>query len=169
MFSIIAAVSNSNGIGKNGKIPWNEPADMKFFKEITSTVNDKTKHNAIIMGRLTYESLKGRTLPNRRNIVISSECNNRIDWFSSLQSAMDYLWYDKSIEQILVIGGGQLYKEAIKHRGCKELYINKIDTSIECDVFFPSIDSDIYELCNERKLTENITTLYYRNKFPKWG
>jgi dihydrofolate reductase len=98
MFSIIAAVSNSNGIGKNGKIPWNEPADMKFFKEITSTVNDKTKHNAIIMGRLTYESLKGRTLPNRRNIVISSECNNRIDWFSSLQSAMDYLWYDKSIE-----------------------------------------------------------------------
>lgn len=121
------------------------------------------------MGRLTYESLKGRTLPNRRNIVISSECNNRIDWFSSLQSAMDYLWYDKSIEQIFVIGGGQLYKEAIKHRGCMELYINKIDTSIECDVFFPSIDSDIYELCNERKLTENITSLYYRNKFPKWG
>ena len=169
MFSIIAAVSNTNGIGKNGQIPWNEPIDMKFFKEITSKVDNPSKRNAIIMGRLTYESLKGRNLPNRRNIVISSECNNHIDWFGSLQSAMDYLWYDKNIERIFVIGGGKLYNEAIKHRGCMELYINKIDTSVECDVFFPPIDEDKYELCRENKLSDNVTTLYYRNRFPKWG
>jgi dihydrofolate reductase len=169
MFSIIAAVSNTNGLGKNGQIPWNEPVDMKYFKEITSKVTDATRQNAIIMGRRTYESLKGRTLQNRRNIIISSDCNNKIDWFTSLQSAMDYLWYDKSIEKIFVIGGGQLYQEAIRHRGCNELYINRINTDIECDVFFPEINDDTYELCSERVLSERVTALHYRNRYPKWG
>ena len=169
MFSIIAGISNTNGIGKNGQIPWNEPIDMKYFKQITSTVDDTSRQNAIIMGRRTYESLNGRNLPTRRNIVISSECNNRIDWFASLQSAMDYLWYDKSIEKIFVIGGGRLYEEAIRHRGCMELYINRIDTSEECDVFFPDIDTTIYELRSEQKLSTNITALYYRNRYSKWG
>jgi dihydrofolate reductase/thymidylate synthase len=169
MFSIIAAVSNTNGLGKNGQIPWNEPVDMKYFKEITSKVSDATRQNAIIMGRRTYESLNGRTLPNRRNIVISSDCNNTIDWFTSLQSAMDYLWYDKSIEKIFVIGGGQLYQEAIRHRGCNELYINLINTDAECDVFFPEINNDTYELCSEHALSERVTARHYRNKYPKWG
>jgi dihydrofolate reductase/thymidylate synthase len=169
MFSIIAAVSDTNGIGKNGKIPWNEPVDMKFFKEITSTVTGSSRQNAIIMGRKTFESLNGRKLPNRRNIVISSDCNNQIDWFNSLQSAMDYLWYDKSIGKIFVIGGGQLYQEAIRHRGCNELYINRIHTDTECDVFFPDINADVYELRHERILSPNITALYYRNKYTKWG
>jgi dihydrofolate reductase/thymidylate synthase len=169
MFSIIAAVSNTNGIGKNGKIPWNEPVDMKYFKAITSTVTDPARQNAIIMGRKTYESLNGRNLPNRRNVVISSDCKNKINWFTSLQSAMDYLWYDKSIEKIFVIGGGQLYQEAIRHRGCNELYINHINTDAECDVFFPEINNDTYELCSENALSPNISALYYRNRFPKWG
>jgi dihydrofolate reductase len=169
MFSIIAAVSKTNGIGKNGQIPWNEPLDMKYFKDITSTVTDTTRHNAIIMGRKTYESLNGRNLPNRRNIVISSDCNNKINWFTSLQSAMDYLWYDKRIEKIFVIGGGQLYQEAIRHRGCNELYINRINTDAECDVFFPEINNDTYELCSERVLSERVTALHYRNRYPKWG
>ena len=169
MFSIIAAVSNTNGIGKNGQIPWNEPVDMKYFKTITSTVTDTARQNAIIMGRRTYESLNGRNLPNRRNVVISSECKNKIDWFTSLQSAMDYLWYDKSIEKIFVIGGGQLYQEAIRHRGCNELYINRINTDAECDVFFPDINNDIYELRSEQVIASNVTALYYRNRFPKWG
>ena len=169
MFSIIAAVSSTNGIGKNGHIPWNEPADMKYFKEITSAVTDPSRQNAIIMGRKTYESLNGRKLPNRRNIVISSDCNNRIDWFTSLQSAMDYLWYDKCIEKIFVIGGGHLYQEAIRHRGCSELYINRIISHAECDVFFPEINDDIYELRSEKVIAPNVTALYYRNKYPKWG
>ncbi len=169
MFSIIAAISNANGIGKNGKIPWNEPVDMKYFKEITSKVTDESRQNAIIMGRRTFESLNGRSLPNRRNIIISSDCNNKIDWFTSLQSAIDYLWYDKSIEKIFVIGGGQLYQEAIRHRGCNELYINRINTDAECDVFFPDISEDVYELRSEQPLSSSVTALHYRNKYPKWG
>ena len=169
MFSIIAAVSNTNGIGKNGQIPWNEPVDMKYFKDITSTVTDTTRHNAIIMGRKTFESLNGRKLPNRRNIVISSYCDNRIDWFTSLQSAIDYIWYDKSIEKIFVIGGGQLYQEAIKHRGCMELYINRVNTDAECDAFFPDIDNTTYELRSEHELSPRVSALYYRNRYPKWG
>ena len=169
MFSIIAAVSNINGIGKDGHIPWNEHVDMKYFKEITTTVTDSSRQNAIIMGKKTYESLNGRNLPNRRNVVISSDCNNKINWFTSLQSAIDYLWYDKSIEKIFVIGGGQLYQEAIRNRGCNELYINRINNNEDCDVFFPEINNDIYELCSEHVLSPNVTALYYRNKYPKWS
>jgi dihydrofolate reductase len=68
-----------------------------------------------------------------------------------------------------VIGGGQLYQEAIRHRGCNELYINLINTDAECDVFFPEINNDTYELCSERALSERVTARHYRNKYPKWG
>ena len=169
MFSIIAAVSKTNGIGKKGHIPWNEPIDMKYFKQITSTVSDNNKQNAIIMGRITYESLKGRNLPNRRNIVISSERNNHIDWCSSLQSAIDLLACVKNIDKIFVIGGGKLYEEAINHSNCVELYINRINTHVECDVFFPVIDTDRYELCSELELSPNVTALHYRNRYFKLG
>ncbi len=166
MFSIIAAVSKTNGIGKKGHIPWNEPIDMKYFKQITSTVSDNNKQNAIIMGRITYESLNGRNLPNRRNIVISSQCT---DCYSSLQSAIDLLVCDKNIDKIFVIGGGKLYEEAIHHSNCVELYINRIDTHVECDVFFPVIDTDRYELCSELVLSPNVTALHYRNRYFKPG
>ena len=73
MFSIIAAVSKNNGLGMKGVIPWKEPDDMLFFRGMTSNTFDKTRQNAVIMGRLTYESFKGRSLPNRKMIIISSQ------------------------------------------------------------------------------------------------
>ena len=168
MFSIIAAVSNTNGLGKNGDIPWKEPDDMLFFRGMTSNTFDKTRQNAVIMGRLTYESFKGRRLPNRKMIVISSKENNDPDWFNSLDDALDSLCND-SIEQIFVIGGGQLYSEAIRNNRCMKIYLNHINTDAECDVFFPTIDGDVYELCSEMQLAKNILARQYRNKHLQLG
>jgi dihydrofolate reductase len=168
MFSIIAAVSKNNGLGKDGGIPWNEPDDMRFFRNMTSSTFDKTRQNAVIMGRLTYESLKGRSLPNRKMIVISSIESSEPNWFKNLDAALDSLCND-SIEQIFVIGGGQLYSEAILNNRCINIYLNHINTDVECDVFFPTIDEDLYDLCSENQLTPNILARHYRNKQFKLG
>ena len=166
MFSIIAAVSNKNGIGNNGSIPWNEPDDMRYFRNVTSNTTDPTKQNALIMGRFTYESLKGRRLPNRKMVIISSNDNNDtgITVYKNLDSALDYLNENKSIEHIFVIGGGKLYSEAIRNNRCLNIYVNKIDTENECDVFFPVIDTDTYEMCSETQISNNILAKHYRNK-----
>ena len=166
MFSIIAAISNNNGIGNKGSIPWNEPDDMRYFRNITSNTTDPTKQNALIMGRLTYESLKGRRLPNRKMIIISSNDSKSEDVpiFKNLDSTLDYLNGNKSIEQIFVIGGGKLYSDAILNNRCINLYINRIETENECDVFFPIIDTDTYELCSETRISNKVLARQYRNK-----
>jgi|LakMenEpi03Aug12_release.lakeMendotaPanAssembly.Ray.scaffolds.fasta_scaffold292374_3 dihydrofolate reductase/thymidylate synthase len=165
MFSIIAAISNNNGIGMGGTIPWSEPVDMRYFKQITSNSHstDKRVRNAIVMGRNTYASLNGRVLPNRVNVCISSSITGE-NIYTNLQSALDALYADPLISQIFIIGGGQLYREAIVRPDCKDLYINHIDTDLECDVFFPHIDHNTYALCNTEILTPTITARYYRNK-----
>lgn len=168
MFSIIAAVSKNNGLGKDGGIPWNEPDDMLFFRNITSSTLNNTRQNAVVMGRLTYESFKGRRLHNRKMIVISSRESSEPNWFKNLDEALDSLCND-SIEQIFVIGGGQIYSEAIRNNRCINIYLNHINTDAECDVFFPVIDENIYELCSEKQLTPNILARQYRNKQFKRG
>ena len=165
MFSIIAAISNNNGIGMCGTIPWSEPADMRYFKQITSNSlsTDKRVRNAIVMGRNTYTSLNGRVLPNRVNVCISSSITGE-NIYTTLQEALDSLYADPLIGKIFVIGGGKLYNEAILHPDCKDLYINHIDIDVLCDVFFPHIDHNIYSLCTTELLTPTITARYYRNK-----
>ena len=72
-FNIIVAVDSKNGIGKKGNLPWSFSADMKRFKEITSTTKDKSKQNAVVMGRKTWNSIpeKFRPLPGRLNLVLT--------------------------------------------------------------------------------------------------
>ena len=165
MFSIIDAISNNNGIGMGGTIPWSEPSDMRYFKQITSDSlsTDKRVRNAIVMGRNTYASLNGRILPNRVNVCISSSITGE-NIYTTLQEALDALYADPLIGKIFVIGGGKLYNEAILHPDCKDLYINHIDIDVLCDVFFPHIDHNIYSLCTTELLTPTITARYYRNK-----
>lgn len=168
-FSIIAAISKrDNGIGKNGELPWHIPEDLRFFQKITKSTNDPNKRNAIIMGRNTFHSI-GRTLPGRLNVCISSSYtnenennNHNIIFFSSLHDALYNISRSKDIENVFVIGGEILYNEAIQHSNCKELFINEItDNSIECDRFFPKIDSQIFELVESFNLCYRVNSLRY--------
>lgn len=131
-FSIIAGVSKNYGIGLDGRLPWKNKTDMKYFKDLTLG-------NAVIMGRKTLEGLK-KPLPDRINVCISSNFYmGGVLTFKSLEEALEHL-YPLNIN-IFVIGGETLYRSSMKHPDCKEIIINEIDIYVECDTFFPPIEN----------------------------
>lgn len=103
--NIIVARSLNNVIGLDGRLPWDEPEDMKYFKELT-------EGSTVIMGRRTWESLPKRPLANRFNVVISKYRLEGPDMYHrSLVDAIGCLSPDRNI---FIIGGAQLYKEALE-------------------------------------------------------
>lgn len=132
-YSMIAAVSTNNVIGKNGQLPWHLKADLQRFKKLT-------ENHTIIMGRRCFESI-GKPLPNRTNVVVSSNTDLEIPGCivkPSLQYAADYAnsRYDSTP---FIIGGGTLYRQAINL--VNVLYLTRVHTIIEDgDVFFPELD-----------------------------
>jgi len=148
-FSVIVAFDSQYGIGKNGQLPWVLPMDLKNFKEITSTVTDPSKKNAVIMGRKTWESLppKFRPLPGRVNLVLSKEGKLKVPsgviCADSLENALNQL-STPNIENIFVIGGAQIYAEVINHHLCQRLYVTHVQGNYDCDAFFPPISKDFF-------------------------
>jgi dihydrofolate reductase/thymidylate synthase len=128
IFDVIVAVDSQGGIGKDGTIPWNLPEDRAFFAKQT-TKAPPHKRNAVIMGRLTHESI-GRDLPNRLNLVVSRSG-------LSLSQCLERCRDDESISRVYVIGGEDLYREAVRHPLCQRLYITRIEGNYHCDRFFP--------------------------------
>ena len=144
-FHVILACTLSCGIGKDGKIPWNIPDDMRHFREITQKTKDPNKRNMVIMGRKTWESLPKKPLNGRKNVIITSMYKKELDerctridynYVSSFEDALVQAENDTDIESIYVIGGAQLYNEAMKHPNCNILYITMINHDFDCDTFF---------------------------------
>jgi dihydrofolate reductase len=131
MISIIAAVAKNGVIGKDNKLIWKLPADLQRFKEIT------TGHT-VIMGRKTFESI-GRALPNRRNIVITRQPEYKavegVEVSTSLEQAIARL---QGEPEVFIIGGGELYRQAIAF--ADRIYLTRIDQDFEGDVSFPYMD-----------------------------
>ena len=127
--SIIAAIDDKRGIGKNNRLLWNIPEDLQRFKKIT------TGH-PVIMGRKTYESI-GRPLPQRANIIVTGNQDYKADGClvaHSLEEAID-LAKAKDDQEIFIIGGGQLYHEGIKW--ADKLYLTLVRGDHGADTFFP--------------------------------
>ena len=165
--NLIVAVDNKWGIGKNNSIPWKIKEDMDFFLNLTTDVNNKSKKNAVIMGKNTWLSIpeKKKPLIYRYNIIVSStltQDNVRtkvskykqkfIFVFKTLKTAYDFCKTDinNDIENIFVIGGTQLYDESIKLNYINKLYITHINYDYKCDVFFPQD-----RFCNKIKECDN--------------
>lgn len=142
-FDIIAAVNAyDDGIGCEGKIPWSIKQDMQYFKELTINTCDSNKVNAVIMGRKTWESLPKRPLQGRLNIVISTTQIQIPGAFSfqSFQHALKFVQNeDKLVDRIFVLGGEQLYQEALEHADLHCVYITRVysNEEVACDRFFP--------------------------------
>lgn len=136
---MIAAVSTNNVIGKNGQLPWHLKIDLQRFKKLT-------ENHTIIMGRRCFESI-GKPLPNRTNVVVSSNTDLEIPGCivkPSLQYAADYAnsRYDSTP---FIIGGGTLYRQAINL--VNVLYLTRVHTIIEDgDVFFPELDMSKWDI-----------------------
>ena len=126
---LIVACTQDGGIGKGGQLPWRIPGDMAFFKRVTTDTpsGEKERLNAVIMGRKTWESIpaKFRPLPDRVNVVLSRnsaalDLPTNVLSAASLHDALSTLDARMDIEQSFVIGGAEVYKEALKlDRLCK--------------------------------------------------
>lgn len=142
MISIIVAISKNNVIGKDNKLLWNIPEDLKHFKEIT--LNSK-----IIMGRKTFESLPG-ILPKRQHIILTKNKNYKVN-SKEVKIVYDFKtiisdFYD-SDEEVFIIGGGEIYNLFINY--CKKLYLTKIDAVFNGDTFFPNFDLNKFTIVEE--------------------
>ena len=143
MLSIIVAIANENVIGKDNKLIWHLPEDLKRFKEIT---NGKT----IIMGRKTFESL-GRVLPNRKHVILCNDAdmeidNENIEILNDINLLKKYM---ESEEEHFVIGGATIYKLLMPY--ANKLYITKIEESFEGDTYFPEIKDTEWEVVDSQK------------------
>ncbi|KAG2298170.1 hypothetical protein Bca52824_034642 [Brassica carinata] len=167
-YLVVVAATKQMGIGKDGRLPWNLPTDLKFFKDITLTTSDPAKKkNAVVMGRKTWEAIpaKHRPLPGRLNVVLTRSGGfdianaENVVTCSSVDSALYLLAappYCLSIERVFVIGGGDILREALNRPSCDAIHLTEIDTSVECDTFIPEIDTCLYQpWCSSVPITEN--------------
>ena len=147
MLSIIVAIAKNNAIGKDNKLLWHLPEDLKRFKRLT------TGHN-IIMGRKTFESL-GRILPNRYHIILCNDAQLNIE-DENVEVLDDISKLDKYInseEENFVIGGATMYKLLMPY--AKKMYITEIDKEFDGDVYFPEINKEEWKVINREEGPED--------------
>ncbi len=133
--SLIAAIDESQGLGKDNELLCHMPADLKYFKQITL-------NKTIVMGRKTYDSI-GKPLPKRTNIVVSRNTRLFIPGVtitSSLENALSL----SSSDETMIIGGASIYAQAIEL--ADKLYITKIHHQFNADAFFPNISLDEWKI-----------------------
>ena len=132
--NIIVAVDKNWAIGKNNKIMWSIPADMRFFRE-------KTTGHVVVMGRKTLESFpNGLPLKQRTNIVLSRDKNYQVKGTLVMHTTEELLEHLKGYapEEIFIIGGESIYRQFLPY--CDTAYVTKIDHAYDADTHFPNLD-----------------------------
>lgn len=166
-FSIIVATDPLFGIAQEGKIPWKSKEDMAYFREQTSFHETNEPEPAVIMGRLTYDSI-GKPLSRRLNIVLTRhpekyENKDNLIYLKGLENALDHCVSER--RRIWVIGGAQIYREAVHHPKCEKIHMTLISGLYECDRFFHYLP-DKYKLIDTQELSFDARVSIYerRNK-----
>lgn len=135
--SLIVAKAENGCIGRNNKLPWYLPGDLKYFKQATMG-------KPIIMGRKTWESLKG-PLPGRANIVITRQAGYLADGarvVPSLDAALtlaEHIALIDGVDETVVIGGAEIYTQALPRT--RRMYVTEVHAAVEGDAFFPTVDA----------------------------
>lgn len=148
MVNIIVAMSSNFVIGKNNDLPWRLPSDMKYFKEMTSG-------HTVVMGRKCWESIpeKFRPLPQRKNIVVSRNEHYVAKGALVTNSLVSILKsHENSGEEVFIIGGAELYKEAFNY--ANRLYLTQIYSEVEGDVYLEGLDLSKWGLKDSSELHE---------------
>lgn len=141
MITIIAAIGENHELGKDNDLIWHLPADLKRFKKVT------TGHS-IIMGRNTFESI-GKPLPNRRSIIITRNKNYRQEGCEVVFSLEEAIKLIQDEEKAFIIGGAQIYDQAINNDLVDQLDITQVHSNFDADVFFPKIDTQKWKLISK--------------------
>jgi len=158
--NLIVAASTNNAIGKNNDLLWHLPQDMQFFKQTTWGM-------PVIMGRKTFESLKGNPLNGRLNIVLTKQKNFEAKEAIVVENLEDALFVAQQhlYKQVFIIGGGDIYKQTIKK--ADTIYLTRVHTMIDGDVFFPEINKNEFKLTSSFDYNANEKNAYDYS-FEKW-
>lgn len=144
ILSLIAAASENNVIGKDNWMPWDLPAELAYFRNVT-------RGKTVIMGRKTYDAV-GRPMPNRHNIIVSRNAAlaiPNVDVVGSIEEALTLAEKD-NLDEVFVIGGEQIYKAAMPfaHR----IYLSRVHTKIEGgEAFFPEFDEQEWKMTKSER------------------
>lgn len=139
---MVAALDDEGGIGREGDLPWRIPADMRHFVEVTRAP-DRPGDNAVVMGRVTWESIpeRFRPLAGRINVVMTRrpalELPAGVELASGLGDALDRA-AARGAADTFVIGGAAIYRLALEHPGCDTLHLTRVAGNHHCDTFFPA-------------------------------
>lgn len=142
LISFVVAAAENNVIGKDNQLLWNLPNDMKFFKNTTWGM-------PVVMGRKTYDSMGGKPLAGRTNIVITRQA----DWqaegavtVGNLEQALE-AGAATDAKEVFVIGGGEIFRQALPQ--ARKIYLTRVHTNIDGDAFFPEIRNGEWELLSQ--------------------
>jgi dihydrofolate reductase len=131
--SLIWAMADDRVIGIDNRLPWKLPADMKWFRK-------HTLGKPIVMGRKTFESFGGRTLPERTNIIITGDTEYRVDGAVVAHSIDEALTAAGEAEEVMIIGGMSFYEQMLPR--ADRLYMTLIHARFEGDAWFPEFDME---------------------------
>jgi dihydrofolate reductase len=136
--SLVVAASNNNVIGKENRLLWSLPNDMKHFKNITWGM-------PVVMGRKTFEGFK-RPLSGRKNIVLSAQKNLKIAGAIVVSNKHDaeLLVKEMDVKEMMIIGGGEIYKMYFPK--ADRIYLTRVNTVLEGDTYFPAIAENEWKL-----------------------
>ncbi|HLP74598.1 MAG TPA: dihydrofolate reductase, partial [Bacteroidales bacterium] len=154
MISIIVAVSDDWGIGRNNDLLWNIPEDLKRFKKLTIG-------KMVIMGKKTWESLPRKPLPGRTNVVITDVPGEKIEDAVMAYSIQDAAAICNDGNEAFIIGGGSIYRQFMPL--ADRLYITHVHKSAQADIYFPEIDKTIWKVVHKEEYpaTENTPAYTY--------
>ncbi|WP_018665156.1 dihydrofolate reductase [Heyndrickxia acidiproducens] len=142
MISFLWAQDEKGVIGKNNRLPWHLPADLKYFKAVTMG-------HPIVMGRKTYESI-GRPLPGRTNLILTRNPDFKAAGCLVFSSKAELLkWAGERGEEVFVTGGAEIF--ALLAEDADRLYKTQIAADIGGDTYFPAINWDAFELVSCKK------------------
>lgn len=142
ILSLLVATDENNVIGKDNKLPWHLPDDLKYFKNLTWGM-------PILMGRKTFESI-GKALPGRQNIVITRNKDFSAagaDGVHSVEEAIDRA-LEFGVREIFVIGGAEIFNSTFQQ--AQRIYLTRIHHQFEGNVFFPEMKSSEWVLVRNR-------------------
>lgn len=138
MLSLIVAMTENHVIGKDNKLIWHLPQDLKRFRQLTS-------YHTVIMGRKTFESI-GKVLPNRHNVILTRDMNYHVDDenVTIVHDISELKKYITSYEECFVIGGESVYRLLMPY--AEKIYLTVIYKDFQGDAYFPNIDKNVWTM-----------------------
>jgi dihydrofolate reductase len=160
LISLVVAASTNNAIGKDNRLLWHLPNDLKFFKNTTWAL-------PVIMGRKTFESMDSKPLNGRLNIIITRQKDWKADGVLTVHSLEEAVSFaqKEDYKECCVIGGGEIFREAMAIANI--IYLTRVDTDIDGDVFFPEIDTRQWQLLTEQSFVADSKHAYPYH-FQRW-